>query len=45
VLTIAGYAAGFGIAMRFYAAWRQRQSLREREAPDDDALDVPGSLP
>jgi hypothetical protein len=37
--TIVGYGIGFGIALRFFAAWRRRQELRSQEA--DDALDTP----
>ena len=37
-LAIAGYSVGFGIGLRFYAAWRRRQELRSQEA--DDALDA-----
>jgi len=44
VLTIAGYAVGFGIGMRFLAAWLRRQALCSQEAPDDDALDRPGPM-
>ena len=44
VLTIAGYAAGFGIGMRFLAARLRRQALRSQQAPDDDALDSPGPM-
>jgi hypothetical protein len=40
-LTIAGYAVGFGIGMRFLAAWRLRQALRSQDAPDDDAPGAP----
>jgi hypothetical protein len=36
-MAIAGYGVGFGIAMRFFAAWR-RQELVSQEA--DDALDA-----
>jgi hypothetical protein len=41
VVAIASYAAGFGIAMRFLAAWSRRRELRSDEAPDDavDASD------
>jgi hypothetical protein len=39
--TIAGYALGFGIGMRFLAAWRRRQALRSREATDDDTPGTP----
>jgi hypothetical protein len=41
VLTIAGLAVGFGIGMRFLAAWRQRQALRSQEAPDEDTSGAP----
>ena len=43
-LTITGYALGFGIGMRFLAAWGRRRELHEREAADDDALDAPGPI-
>jgi hypothetical protein len=43
-LTIIGYALGFGIGMRFLAAWRQRQALREQEAPDDDTPGAPDPM-
>jgi hypothetical protein len=39
-VAIASYAAGFGIAMRFLAAWSRRRELRSDEAPDD-AVDAP----
>jgi hypothetical protein len=45
VLDVAGYAVGFGIGMRFLAAWGRRRELREREAPDVDALDAPDPVP
>ncbi len=38
---IAGYAVGFGIGMRFLAAWRRRQTLRSLAETDDDAPGVP----
>ena len=41
VLDVAGYGLGFGIAMRFFAAWGRRRALREQEAADD-GLDAPG---
>ncbi len=41
---IASYAVGFGIAMRFFAAWRRRQALRSQEETDDDALDAPDPM-
>ena len=34
-VAIASYAAGFGIAMRFWAAWGRRRELHSHEAPDD----------
>ena len=37
-VAIAGYGVGFGIAMRFFAAWRRRQERVSQEA--DDALDA-----
>jgi hypothetical protein len=43
-VAIASYAVGFGIAMRFFAAWRRRQALRSQEATDDDAVDAPGPV-
>jgi hypothetical protein len=43
-LTIIGYALGFGIGMRFLATWRQRQALREQEAPDDDTAGAPDPM-
>jgi hypothetical protein len=36
---IVGYAVGFGIAMRFFAAWRRRQELRSLADTDDDTPD------
>jgi hypothetical protein len=39
---IPGAAVGFGIAMRFFAAWQRRQELRSEAAAD--ALDVPGPI-
>ncbi len=39
---VVGYAIGFGIGMRFLAAWGRRRELHEREGADDDALDAPG---
>jgi uncharacterized membrane protein (DUF4010 family) len=42
---IAGYALGFGIAMRFFAAWRQRQALRSQEATADDTPGAPHPMP
>jgi hypothetical protein len=42
--TIAGYALGWGIGMRFIAAWRQRQALRSREATDDNTRGAPGPM-
>ena len=41
VLDVAGYGLGFGIAMRFFAAWGRRRALREQEAADE-GLDAPG---
>jgi hypothetical protein len=35
---IAGYAVGFGIAMRFFAAWRRRRELLAQAA--DEPLDA-----
>lgn len=45
ILDVAGYALGFGIAMRFFAAWGRRRELREQEAPDEDVLDAPNPMP
>jgi hypothetical protein len=42
---IAGYAVGFGIAMRFFAAWRRRQELRSLADTDDDAPAAPDPMP
>jgi hypothetical protein len=42
---IAGYALGFGIAMRFFAAWRRRQALRSLAETDDDAPGAPDPAP
>jgi hypothetical protein len=42
---IVGYALGFGIAMRFFAAWRRRQALRALAEADDDAPGAPDPLP
>jgi hypothetical protein len=42
--TIAGYALGWGIGMRFIAAWRQRQALRLQEATDDGTPGAPGPM-
>jgi|HubBroStandDraft_2_1064218.scaffolds.fasta_scaffold130911_2 hypothetical protein len=42
---IAGYALGFGIAMRFLAAWRRRQALRSLAETDDDAPGAPDPVP
>jgi hypothetical protein len=42
---IAGYAVGFGIGMRFLAAWRRRQALRSLAETDDDAPGAPYPMP
>lgn len=42
---IAGYALGFGIAMRFFAAWRRRQALPSLAETDDDAPGAPDPAP
>jgi uncharacterized membrane protein (DUF4010 family) len=43
--TIVGYALGWGIAMRFLAAWRQRQALLSpQEAADDDTPGAHGPM-
>jgi hypothetical protein len=44
-LTIADYALGWGIGMRFLATWRQRQELRSQEATDDDTPGAPDPMP
>jgi len=42
--TIVGYALGWGIGMRFIAAWQRRQALRSQEATADDAVDAPDPM-
>jgi hypothetical protein len=42
--TIAGYALGWGIGMRFIAAWQRRQALRSQEETADDAVDAPDPM-
>jgi hypothetical protein len=44
-LAIAGYSVGWGIGLRFMAAWLHRRELRSNEAADDGALDAPGPMP
>lgn len=44
VLTIAGYVLGWGIGLRFMAAWRQRQALRSQEATGDDTPGAPDPM-
>ena len=42
LLAIVGYGIGFGIALRFIAAWGRRQKLTSQEA--DDAIDARGQI-
>jgi hypothetical protein len=42
--SIAGYAIGYGIAMRFVAAWLRRRALHSQQASDGDALDAPDPM-
>jgi uncharacterized membrane protein (DUF4010 family) len=44
-LKIAGYALGWGIGLRFIAAWRQRQALRSQEAADHHNPGAPDLMP
>jgi hypothetical protein len=41
---IVGYAIGYGIAMRFFAAWGRRRALRSQEATDHDAAGAPDPM-